>query len=482
MITQNQLIYTEIEAVQGTDPTPTTTDFLAVHNVKVTPNVEYISPQAKDHSLSPRAGVLGTKTMSISFDHELQVNNSAQTVPPCDALMQSCGWDDKESDSAVDGKYYPASVPALKCTKVPFDTGSGTVAVGDTVVGTDSGASGFCESIAITSGAWAADAAGWLYLSSIQRTPGAADQTTGSGASDLTMGGTYTGNVNGTFLIEIDAEGTPDTFKWNYNGGAYTETVAITSSAQTLSNGVTVTFAGTDNHTSGDVWTVTCSDTYENNEILTVSGEECTVNGAQIAPSCTIWAYHEGVVYKLNGCKGNVVFNLTAGGIAMLSFTLTGEYAKPVDDPFPTSVTDDGGAPLVCMNNTFTWGSEYPCVESMSFSLNNVVSVPTCLSKTHASANVEITDRAPTVTWNPTMTVSTDIDHWTPYEAITQTAIAYELTNSTVDVTFSLPKVEIMDIQEGEQNGVLTYDLSGQLTRSTVSAGDDECYVQWSAT
>jgi len=49
--------------------------------------------------------------MTITFDHEIQVNNSAQTVPPIDALLLACGFDDKESDTAVDGKYYPSSIP-----------------------------------------------------------------------------------------------------------------------------------------------------------------------------------------------------------------------------------------------------------------------------------------------------------------------------------------------------------------------------------
>jgi len=479
MLTQNQLIYTKIEAVQGTDPTPTTGDFLAVHDLSITPNISYISPQAQDESLSPRPGVLGLKTMDISFTHEIQVNDSAQTVPPCDALLQACGFDDKEGDSAVDGKYYPASIPALKCTKVPFDQGSGTVAVGDTVVGEDSGASGICHSIALTSGTWGVDAAGWLYISDIIRTPGAADQTTGSGLSDLTMGGTYTGNANTTFLINCDLADTTDTFKWRQDGGSWTEGVAMTGAAQTLADGVTVTFGATTGHTLNDEWTITCNDTYEDNENLTVSGTECIVDGEQIVPACTIWAFYEDTVFKLNGCKGNAVFNLVAGQIASITFNLTGEYIKSEDTTFPTSVTDDGGAPLVTMNNTFTWGDSYPCVESMSFSLNNTISVPTCLSKTHAAADVQITGRAPEVSWNPMMTVATDIDHWTPFEAVTQSSISYELTNSTVDFTINIPKIAIKNIQEGENNGILTYEITGHPIRTTA---DDELFIQFSAT
>ena len=482
MITQNQLIYVKLENVQGTDPTPGTGDFLAVHNLSISPSIEYHSPQAGDHSLSPRAGVLGKKIMEVSFDHELQVNNSAPTIPPSDALLQACGYDDKENNTAVDGKYYPASVPGLKCVKVPFDTGTGTIAVGNAVVGTDSGASGICESIAITSGAWAANAAGWLYLSSIRRTPGAADQTTGTGLSDLTMGGTYTGSANTTFLVNCDLAAATDTFKWNQDGGSWTTGVAMTGTAQTLADGVTVTFGATTGHTLNNEWTITCNDTYENNELLTVSGTECTVNGTPIVPTCTIWGYQGDVLYKINGCVGNMSLQLTAGQPVIMSFNLSGEYAKPVDDTYPTTVTDDGGAPLIAMGGSFTFGSKTPCIESMSFSLNNVVSVPVCISATHAAGDVKITDRSPEVTWNPEMKTAAIEDPFTAMEALTPTAIGYTLSNGTVDVVLSLPYVEISNIAEGENNGILTWSLTGRPCRSANSAGDDEMSIRFMAT
>jgi len=79
---------------------------------------------------------------------------------------------------------------------------------------------------------------------------------TGAGLNDLTQGGTYSGTVTATFEVEIDGEGIPDTFKWKKDSGSYTETVAITGAAQTLSDGVTVTFAATTGHTSGNKWVI----------------------------------------------------------------------------------------------------------------------------------------------------------------------------------------------------------------------------------
>ena len=83
---------------------------------------------------------------------------------------------------------------------------------------------------------------------------------TGGGLNDLTAGGTYSGTVPATFTVEIDGTGTPDTFKWRKDAGSWTNTVAITGAAQTLSDGVTVTFAATTGHTLANYWTIAVGD------------------------------------------------------------------------------------------------------------------------------------------------------------------------------------------------------------------------------
>ena len=77
---------------------------------------------------------------------------------------------------------------------------------------------------------------------------------------DVTTGGTYTGTGDIMYLLEIDGTA-PDTFKWSDDDGStYTTGVAITGAAQTLNNGVTVTFANTTGHTSGDAWEFLATD------------------------------------------------------------------------------------------------------------------------------------------------------------------------------------------------------------------------------
>ncbi len=78
----------------------------------------------------------------------------------------------------------------------------------------------------------------------------------GSGLDDMITSGTYTSETDKRYVVEIDATGTPDTFKWSSDDGAtWTASgVAITGAAQTLENGVTVTFNATTGHTLADQW------------------------------------------------------------------------------------------------------------------------------------------------------------------------------------------------------------------------------------
>jgi len=143
---------------------------------------------------------------------------------------------------------------------------------------------------------------------------------TGTGLNDGTSGGTYTSDygVDGhggqdDFRVQIDGTGTPDTFKWSNDGGATWEatTVAITGSAQTLENGVTITFAATTGHTSGDRWDFTANPVYEdvywNNE-----------SAAADSPSAVTDYGMYGAIIGYSGrymrCRITAVSGITEGG------------------------------------------------------------------------------------------------------------------------------------------------------------------------
>ena len=91
----------------------------------------------------------------------------------------------------------------------------------------------------------------------------------GYGLNDLTWGTAFAGAASAYYEVVIQTPGTPDTFKWRKDGGAWTENVNITGAAQTLDDGQTITFAATTGHTAADQWI-----------IGNLKDEACTESGA----------------------------------------------------------------------------------------------------------------------------------------------------------------------------------------------------------
>jgi len=85
---------------------------------------------------------------------------------------------------------------------------------------------------------------------------------TGTGLDDLTASGSFDVLTAETdYVVEIDAEGTPDTFKWSNDNGTTWEATGVeaTGAAQELENGISITFAADTGHTLGESWSFTAS-------------------------------------------------------------------------------------------------------------------------------------------------------------------------------------------------------------------------------
>lgn len=86
---------------------------------------------------------------------------------------------------------------------------------------------------------------------------------TGTGTTTVTASGAGYNNAqkrNLSFIVEVTTAAATDKFKWSDDGGnTWKENVSVTGSAQTLSDGVTITFSATTGGVVGDrhVFTVT---------------------------------------------------------------------------------------------------------------------------------------------------------------------------------------------------------------------------------
>ncbi|MHB9131380.1 MAG: type II secretion system protein [Armatimonadota bacterium] len=87
--------------------------------------------------------------------------------------------------------------------------------------------------------------------------PGVAKPTfTGTGLNDMTSGGSFTGNTTMTYRVYITLQDPmADKFQWSDDGGTTWNgtDIDITGGAQTLNNGVQITFSATTGHDLGDL-------------------------------------------------------------------------------------------------------------------------------------------------------------------------------------------------------------------------------------
>jgi len=82
----------------------------------------------------------------------------------------------------------------------------------------------------------------------------------GSGLDDAYFSGHFEGTSTTNFYVKIDGQSTPDTFEWGYDSASPQATgISITGNDQSLSAGISIKFATTTGHTTGDKWTGTGS-------------------------------------------------------------------------------------------------------------------------------------------------------------------------------------------------------------------------------
>ena len=127
---------------------------------------------------------------------------------------------------------------------------------------------------------------------------------TGTGDDDLTPSGNYNGNSNRTYRVQIDAEGSPDTFSWSRDGTtSWVATGVAISDGQLLEDGVYLNWGGLDNHTSGDYWLFD-ADTWGGTVGARTGGSNSYAAGATVATTLPIRSLSAAVFANVNADSG----------------------------------------------------------------------------------------------------------------------------------------------------------------------------------
>ncbi|QUN29546.1 hypothetical protein KB879_06250 [Cupriavidus sp. KK10] len=188
--------------------------------------------------------------------------------------------------------------------------------------------------------------------------------------------------------------------------------------------------------------------------------------------SATIYYYLDGLLHKLTGARGTVVFSLNAKQIPVAQLTFTGIYSPVTDAALPASPDFSGfRVPLVVNNtNTAAWslhGFTGAC-EALSIDLGNTISYRNLIGL----ETVELTDRA--TTGSATLELPSIATKDFPGIIRAATTGALSITHGTVagsKVKFDAPKVQLSNPQYQDSEGSVFLQTALSLVPN---AGNDE--------
>ncbi len=108
--------------------------------------------------------------------------------------------------------------------------------------------------------------------------------------------------------------------------------------------------------------------------------------------SITIWYYEGGrKLHKLTGCRGNVTFSVTAGGLALATFDMVGHVSDPTDASLP-SPTVSTVTPKAALGMAISLGGVTAItVRSWSLNLNNTIAMPPSVGASDGYGEVQVT-------------------------------------------------------------------------------------------
>lgn len=186
----------------------------------------------------------------------------------------------------------------------------------------------------------------------------------------------------------------------------------------------------------------------------------------------TIYAYRDGVLFKLLGAHGSLSINMAAKKIPHIHFSFVGKYSAVTDAAIPVGSDFSGFkqplASLPANTGTLTLDGYAAKVSAFSMDMSTEVSHAIWMN----NETLAPIDRKP----KGSITVEAVTIATKDYFAMVRAATlgVFTLTHGTAagyKVKLDAPKVQLVDIQEVEYEGALAYQFN---TTFSPNAGNDE--------
>jgi hypothetical protein len=187
--------------------------------------------------------------------------------------------------------------------------------------------------------------------------------------------------------------------------------------------------------------------------------------------SGTIYAYLDGQMQKFLGCMGDWKLVGANTKIGLFSFSMKAKWGGAADVAIVTP-TYQNLHPPVCKGITWSYGGWSAPISKWEIDLKNKVVERQDQTEDQGIAGFLITGRDPEAKFDPEMKLLAERDVWTNLVEVNEAALAIALGSTPGNqVAISAPKCAKKTADQGDRDGIATYDITAGLYRTL---GNDE--------
>lgn len=196
--------------------------------------------------------------------------------------------------------------------------------------------------------------------------------------------------------------------------------------------------------------------------------------------SVTLYLYMDGLLHKLTGAVGTVKIALEAGKTPILDFSFKGIYNAPTDTALatPTFESTVDAVPIVKSSSLTYNANSSLYVSKAEMDIANTIAMRPSVNAANAIAGFQVTGRKPMINIDPEVESIATIDWRTDLLATPRAFSMVVGATAGNIITFTAPKMNVIDIEYGDRDGILVNTIKGELTASGAT-GDDELSIKF---
>lgn len=183
----------------------------------------------------------------------------------------------------------------------------------------------------------------------------------------------------------------------------------------------------------------------------------------------TIAQYGNGKLKKLVGAMGTFKMHLEPGKMQYIEWEFMGSYSDDADASMLTQTAATGTSMRFASATALTWNSVAWTGGSYVIDAGNKLTAIEDATKESGIKNYLVVDRLPKITAAPEAVLVATQDRWTAWKSASEYALAVTLdapgtTGGTLAI--AAPKAQIISLQEGNRNGVVTDEIELQCNKN----------------